>query len=652
MKDISISPPCINVKHKGFTVLQIVVAMVIFAILTGIAFLGANIYINQSNETRVKSDLTTFEVALHDYMLNDAAACASGKLTLSGINLYLTQENAVKESDLSNEVTADASKNDRTGISNLLDPWGHEYRILILNDRDRKTGDNEYGAQGKNRAFIYAYTAGKDGRGGEEDTKQDDAVLCVQYSDGEVYSKIYLPSDGSNQSITVPAYTYWNKDENGKHSVMKEDIFAVGTVDPAKAPGKESGSGSLSKNPIPEGGIYIIGGEGETVLEGNHGDTFPKKPQTGDVYWQENGEDSRLIYTYNRGGEYGTEWSVVADSMYYGYREVEILAKIAGKPVTSMYKAFENNESFFSAPKIPNSITNMREAFSGCTHLNKAPVIPGSVKDMTETFLYCYRLTGEIEINANPVNYEGCFAGTEQLIVLKGSSAMLSELTSYVAAPNGNVVLPYTGTNELVPIGCYYNGKGGDGVSVAFPDAPSVGDDYIDKNNGYIYVYGKNTETEWQVGALDPTWSYFGEIRDQIAGKPVTSMFGAFAQCTAMTIAPSIPSSITNIDSAFEGCTALISTPIIPNSVTNMSYAFAGCTVLTSATTIPSSVKDMSSAFYGCTALTGEIEINANPTNYENCFYNTVNSITLKGASKLLQELAYTSGEGNITVSN
>lgn len=227
-----------SIRHKGFTIIQIVIAMLIFAILTSIAFLGASIYITQSNETKVKSDLSAFEVALHDYMLNDAAACVGGKLTLNGANRYLTQENAVKASDLSSEVTADASKNDSTGVSALLDPWGHEYRILILNDRDRKSGDNEYGAKGKNRAFIYAYTAGKDGRAGEEDTRQDDAVLCVQYSDGEVYSKIYLPSDGSNQSVKAPAYTYWNKDENGKHSVMKEDIFAVGTVDPAKAPGK------------------------------------------------------------------------------------------------------------------------------------------------------------------------------------------------------------------------------------------------------------------------------------------------------------------------------------------------------------------------------------------------------------------------------
>ena len=37
--------------------------MLIFAILTGIAFFGISIYTAQDNETRVASDLGTFEVA-------------------------------------------------------------------------------------------------------------------------------------------------------------------------------------------------------------------------------------------------------------------------------------------------------------------------------------------------------------------------------------------------------------------------------------------------------------------------------------------------------------------------------------------------------------------------------------------------------------
>ena len=59
-----------TVKRKGFTIIQLVIGMLIFAILTGIAFFGISIYTAQANETRVASDLGTSEVAIKDYMLH------------------------------------------------------------------------------------------------------------------------------------------------------------------------------------------------------------------------------------------------------------------------------------------------------------------------------------------------------------------------------------------------------------------------------------------------------------------------------------------------------------------------------------------------------------------------------------------------------
>ena len=242
------------VKRKGFTIIQLVIGMLIFAILTGIAFFGISVYTAQANETRVASDLGTFEVAIKDYMLNNPGACSDGTLNPVGLNHYLTKENALaldetdpNKDDLGSEISVAAGVKSEAAykkLSVLEDPWGHQYRVVIRNNADRTTEEGEYGAKGTDRAFIYVYSMGKDGKGAANDTKQDDSVLCVQYSDGEVYSRSYLPSDGKNQAVTAPAYTYWNKDENGKHSVMKDNIFAVGSVDPTKAPEKENGSGS------------------------------------------------------------------------------------------------------------------------------------------------------------------------------------------------------------------------------------------------------------------------------------------------------------------------------------------------------------------------------------------------------------------------
>ena len=240
------------VKRKGFTIIQLVIGMLIFAILTGIAFFGISVYTAQANETRVASDLGTFEVAIKDYMLNNPGACSDGTLNPVGLNHYLTKENTLaldevdpNKDDLGTEISVAAGVKSEAAykkLSVLEDPWGHQYRVVIRNNADRTTEDGEYGAKGTDRAFIYVYSMGKDGKGASNDTKQDDSVLCVQYSDGEVYSRSYLPSDGKNQAIAAPAYTYWNKDENGKHSVMKDSIFAVGGVDPDKAPEKENTS--------------------------------------------------------------------------------------------------------------------------------------------------------------------------------------------------------------------------------------------------------------------------------------------------------------------------------------------------------------------------------------------------------------------------
>ena len=399
-----------TVKRKGFTIIQLVIGMLIFAILTGIAFFGISVYTAQANETRVASDLGTFEVAIKDYMLNNPGACSDGTLSPVGLNHYLTKENTLaldeadpNKDDLGSEISVAAGIKGEAAykkLSVLEDPWGHQYRVVIRNNADRTTEEGEYGAKGTDRAFIYVYSMGKDGKGAANDTKQDDSVLCVQYSDGEVYSRSYLPSDGKNQAIAAPAYTYWNKDENGKHSVMKDSIFAVGGVNPNKTPEKEnSGAGGTSggsasgsdgittrSGKIPVGATYTVAATGD-VLSGDNGDSFPDNPKSNDTY-----EEGDYVYTYNIGGEYGSDWSVkVKDTSKTTYGK--ILSEIAGKPVTNMYRTFHRCTLLITAPIIPSSVTNMQETFCDCDSLTTAPVIPNSVTNMYFTFHNCNSLT-------------------------------------------------------------------------------------------------------------------------------------------------------------------------------------------------------------------------------------------------------------------
>ena len=201
--------------HKGFTIIQLVIGMLIFAILTGIAFYGVSVYTAQANESRVDSDLSTFEVAIKDFMLNNAGKCSDGKLTMAGLDQYLTDENKTKTGDLSGEVTlaAEPAGKELGALSTLTDPWGHEYRVVIMNNVD---ADANIGTDG---AKIFVYTMGKDGKGGNVDTKGDDSVLCVQYSDGEVFSRVYQPSDLKNGSLKTNEFAFAGKMATGIYAI-------------------------------------------------------------------------------------------------------------------------------------------------------------------------------------------------------------------------------------------------------------------------------------------------------------------------------------------------------------------------------------------------------------------------------------------------
>ena len=100
----------------------------------------------------------------------------------------------------------------------------------------------------------------------------------------------------------------------------------------------------------------------------------------------------------------------------------------------------------------------------------------------------------------------------------------------------------------------------------------------------------------------------------------VTNMDGCFSGCTSLTQAPVIPSSVTNMVGCFSGCTSLVQAPEIPNSVTSMNGCFQNCTSLTQAPVIPDKITDISACFSGCTSLTQAPEIPSSVTNMSYCF--------------------------------
>ncbi len=232
-----------------------------------------------------------------------------------------------------------------------------------------------------------------------------------------------------------------------------------------------------------------------------------------------------------------------------------------------------------------------------------------------------------------------------------------------------------------------------------FPAAPSVGDIY--RYGDYEYRYGQHkgesqkweaTDGHWGVYVRDTEKTNYGQILDEILGKPITSVCGTFRKCQQMTSAPAIPATVTNMSHTFYECSALVTAPQIPEGVTDMAWCFNACSALTSApelpdavqkltstfrdcvslteapqipagvtrlssmfegctnlskvnVTIPESVEEMDRMFYSCANLSGTVTINAEPIKYTHCFYwvdFSKQDLTLTGSSSLLRAIGNT----------
>ena len=81
----------------------------------------------------------------------------------------------------------------------------------------------------------------------------------------------------------------------------------------------------------------------------------------------------------------------------------------------------------------------LSKTFVECHNLTTAPVIPSSVVDMEMTFMNCQNLTGNVEINCDPITYDYCFDGTTKPITITGSCSTETKAALAATANNGNV---------------------------------------------------------------------------------------------------------------------------------------------------------------------------------------------------------------------
>ena len=130
-----------------------------------------------------------------------------------------------------------------------------------------------------------------------------------------------------------------------------------------------------------------------------------------------------------------------------------------------------------------------------------------------------------------------------------------------------------------------------------------LGNEDIVADEDYIYTYDSDLGG-YVVNAIDKTQTSYDPIRTGINGYPTVCLgYGIFEGNQNLSVAPFIPSSVTQIEGgAFENCTNL-SSIIIPSSVTvTGGSVFKGCTSLTHIS-LSHVMSWGGESFYGCTSL-------------------------------------------------
>ena len=302
-----------------------------------------------------------------------------------------------------------------------------------------------------------------------------------------------------------------------KHTVLPNSTAKTQSMFAYEGEAGTGGTGgSIGDNPIyqtelkrngviPAGGVYTLA-NGTQLTEG---DSFPDTLTEGDTY-----KEGDYIYTYGLGAygsSIGDSWAV----MVLDYNKTEygqIIAEIAGKPLTSMIETFSLCSSLTTAPAIPNSVTDMYATFQNCSSLTDLShfKIPSGVLFVECIFDRCSSLTTAPTIPNGVIGMNDAFSGC-------------TSLTTVPTIPDS--VTDMTGTFS----GC-----------TSLTDAPTISSSVTTMDRTF---YGCTSLT------TAPT-----------IPSSVTNMQDTFNGCTSLTTAPVIPSSVTSMYGTFNGCTSLAGT--------------------------------------------------------------------------------------------
>ena len=382
---------------------------------------------------------------------------------------------------------------------------------------------------------------------------------------------------------------------------------------------------------------------------------------------------------------------VTMENAFSGCTSLKTIPDIP-KGVTNMLKAFSNCESLVAEIVVPSGVNDLSWTFVNCKSLVKAPVISSGILDMSYAFYGCASMKNAPNIPEGVFSVDHAFFDCESMQDAPHLPSSLTEMgnafmgcKSMIGTPNipegiWDLSNTFTGCESMlvapeIPYGVTYMYSAFHGCH-SLKTAPVLPDSVTDISYAFSNCLSLTTIPELPDSIIEMCGAFSScsalEIAPEIPAG-VTDILGTFEQCISLRVAPDIPDGVTNMTRAFADCFELEAAPKIPSSVTHLGEAFRncfkiteppklpdgvlylyntfyGCSRLTHAPEIPASVIHLADTFNGCTALTGEIIIHASPEYYDNCFSGTRLAITLRGESMILEDLAATAENGNVTV--
>lgn len=196
-------------ERRGFTMIELIGAMVILAILTVAGISAVATAISNSRMSATQSDLAGFQSPIEQFLLENPQMAKETDITkiATKLNTYL-------EGEMQFSSTPDAANTIANWQTKRLDPWDEPYRIYICpTNHAATTGPNN--AQ-DTELRIFVVSNGKNSTTGAKNQNldgDDDMFLMVQLVNGQVSHGMYGMRDGDSLFATAGATTTTVKKE-------------------------------------------------------------------------------------------------------------------------------------------------------------------------------------------------------------------------------------------------------------------------------------------------------------------------------------------------------------------------------------------------------------------------------------------------------